>query len=247
MSLLQINQHIEDATNQKIKNLLPNDFVNSLTRMVLVNAVHFRAKWQFPFDVNQTHSGKFYPPNDSIDVQFMSRLAYVRVLDDKERKLEILELPYKHPNRSMLIVLPYAGTHMENLAKKIEGLDLASVRSNGWPTRTNITIPKFELNFKTDLKEKMEQLGVRDLFSRSADLSGISNEGLFASKGVHQAFIEVNEEGTEAAAATAVALIGRSAFRPRQFLADRPFLFIVYDFKHETTLFAGKVVDPSIP
>ena len=145
----------------------------------------------------------------------------------------------------MLIVLPDEETSTENLAKRLEGLDFTNIQTDEEPTETYISIPKFELMFKTDLKEHMEQLGVRDLFSEaSADLSGISNEHLFASKGVHQALIEVNEEGTEAAAATA-AIVGQESAPPRWFIADRPFLFIVYDFEHKTTLFAGKVADPN--
>ena len=181
----------------------------------------------------------------SINAQFMSMIADVRVLNDKKRKLKILELPYENLNRSMLIVLPNGELSTENLAKRLEGLDFTNIRTDEEPTETYISIPKFELMFKTDLKEHMEQLGVRDLFSEaSADLSGISNEHLFASKGVHQALIEVNEEGTEAAAATA-AIVGQESAPPRWFIADRPFLFIVYDFEHKTTLFAGKVADPN--
>jgi len=202
-SVQEINRFVEDATGQKIKDLLENDDVDGDTRMVLVNAVYFKAHWQFAFNVHLTYSGKFkLTKGHSIDAQFMRKISDVRVLDDTRRKLRILELPYEHPNRSMLM-------------------------------------------FKTDLKEHMVQLGVRDLFSEaSADLSGISNEHLFASKGVHQALIEVNEEGTEAAAATA-AIVGQESAPPRWFIADRPFLFIVYDFEHKTTLFAGKVADPN--
>ena len=214
--------------------------------MVLVNAVYFKAHWQFAFNVHLTYSGKFkLTKGHSIDAQFMRKISDVRVLDDTRRKLRILELPYEHPNRSMLIVLPDEETSTENLAKRLEGLDFTNIRTDEEPTETYISIPKFELMFKTDLKEHMVQLGVRDLFSEaSADLSGISNEHLFASKGVHQALIEVNEEGTEAAAATA-AIVGQESAPPRWFIADRPFLFIVYDFEHKTTLFAGKVADPN--
>merc|ERR1712215_366147 len=99
--------------------------------------------------------------------------------------------------------------------------------------------------YQTYLKEKIKNLGADDVFSQTANLNGISNQPLFASEGVHQAFIEVNEEGTEAAAATAVVVGLRTARQKRQFFADRPFLFIVYDFQHDVALFAGKVVDPS--
>jgi len=243
-SVQEINRFVEDATSQKIKDLLGKYDVDVNTRMVLVNAVYFKANWQIPFNVRHTFSGNFNSPNGSKNVQYMNTIADMRVLDDKERGLKILELPYENPNRSMLIVLPDRELSTENIAKRLEGLDFTSIRTNEEPVATHIIIPKFELEFKTDLKEKMEQLGVRDLFSQNyANLSGISNERLYVSKGVHQAFIEVNEEGTEAAAATA-AVVWTESLLPL-FYANGPFLFIVYDFEHKTTLFAGKVVDPN--
>jgi len=243
-SVQEINRFVEDATSQKIKDLLGKYYVDVDTRMVLVNAVYFKAKWQIPFNVRDTFSGNFNSPNGSKNVQYMNTMAKVRVLDDKERKLKILELPYENPNRSMLIVLPVEETYIENLTMRLEGLDFSSIRTNEEPIATHIIIPKFELEFKTDLKEQMKQLGVRDLFSQHyANLSGISNERLYVSEAVHQAFIEVNEEGTEAAAATAAVVWTKSL--PRLFLANGPFLFIVYDFEHKTTLFAGKVFNPN--
>merc|ERR1712209_70421 len=155
-------------------------------------------------------------------------------------------LPNEDPNRSMLIVLPNAGTSTLDLVQRLGGLDLASIRTNGKLAKTSIFIPKFKLKFKTYLKQQMEALGVRDLFAQSANLTGISDEALSASEAVHQAFIEVNEEGTEAAAATAAVVGLRTAQqRKREFFADRPFLFVVYDFEHGVTLFAGKVVNPN--
>ena len=247
---MQINRYVEDATNQKIKDLLPDNFAEADTRMVLINAVYFKANWQFAFNSDQTFESSFNSPEGSVSTKYMSREADVRMLVDKERQLEILELPYEDPNRSMLFVLPNAGTSTQDLVQRMGGLEIGSIRTNGKLATTSIFIPKFKLNFKIDLKQQMEQLGVKDLFSRTAaNLSGISNkEELYVSKGVHQAFIVENEEGTEAAAATAVVESTLSAFSvtPRQFRADRPFLFIVYDFELKVTLFAGKVVDPNI-
>merc|ERR1712064_145387 len=244
-SVQEINKYVEDVTNQKIKDLLANDDVDGLTRMVLINAVYFKAKWQFAFNADETFEAGFNSPEGSVNVQYMSREADVRMLVDQERQMEILELPYEDPNRSMLIVLPNAGTSTQDLVQRLGGLDLASIRTNGKLAKTSIFIPKFKLKFKTYLKQQMEALGVRDLFAQSANLTGISDEALSASEGVHQAFIEVNEEGTEAAAATAVVVGLRTARRKRQFFANRPFLFMVYDFNLNVPLFAGKVVDPS--
>jgi len=245
-SVQEINRYVEDVTNQKIKDLLADDDVDGLTRMVLINAVYFKANWQFAFNADETFESSFSSPEGSVSTQYMNREAEVRMLVDKERKMQILELPYEDPNRSMLIVLPNAGTPTDDLVQRLGDLDLGSIRTDGRLAPTSISIPKFKLKFKTYLKQQMEQLGVRDLFSRAADLSGISNENLSASEAVHQAFIEVNEEGTEAAAATAAVVGLRTAQqRKREFFADRPFLFVVYDFAHGVTLFAGKVVNPN--
>merc|ERR1711963_699798 len=225
-SVQEINQYVEDVTNQKIKDLLANDDVDGLTRMVLINAVYFKANWQFAFNAEETFEAGFNTPEGSVNVQYMSREADVRMLVDQERQMEILELPYEDPHRSMLIVLPNAGTSTQDLVQRLGSLDLASIRTNGKLAKTSIFIPKLKL--KTYLKQQMEALGVRDLFAQSANLTGISDEALSASEAVHQAFIEVNEEGTEAAAATAAVVGLRTAQqRKREFFADRPFLFVV--------------------
>merc|ERR1711862_177226 len=114
------------------------------------------------------------------------------------------------------------------------------------PIDVSITIPKFSMRYQTYLKEKMENLGATDLFDPSrANLRGISDASLYVSNGVHQVNIQVNEEGSEAAAATAVVVGVRTLTRKKRFFADRPFLFMIQDFQNNITLFAGKVVDPS--
>merc|ERR1711884_351498 len=183
-SVREINRYVEDVTNQKIKDLLANDDVDGLTRMVLINAVYFKATWQFAFNADETFEAGFNSPEGSVNVQYMSREADVRMLVDQERQMEILELPYEDPNRSMLIVLPNAGTSTQDLVQRLGGLDLASIRTNGKLAKTSIFIPKFKLKFKTYLKQQMETLGVRDLFAQSANLTGISDEALSASEAV---------------------------------------------------------------
>merc|ERR1712233_106751 len=174
-SVEEINRYVEEVTNEKIKDLLADDDVDGLTRMVLINAVYFKANWQFAFNAEETFESSFNSPEGGVSTQYMSREADVRMLVDNERQLQILELPYEDSNRSMLIVLPNAGTSTNDLVQRLDGLDLASIRSNGRLATTSIFIPKFKLKFKTYLKQQMEQLGVRNLFTRTADLSGISN------------------------------------------------------------------------
>lgn len=113
------------------------------------------------------------------------------------------------------------------------------------PEDTTVSIPKFKIRHRTSLKEEMLKLGVSDLFSEEADLSGISNQPLSVTDAVQDAFIEVTEEGTEAAAATTVLIGLRTAKRNRQFFADHPFVFMVYDFNENIPLFLGKLQDPS--
>merc|ERR1719205_446333 len=172
----------------------------------------------------------------------MNRELKVRVLEDPIQGVEILELPYTDSSKSMLFILPNSTTN--DISSRIAGINLADIRRQP-QVDTIVTIPKFSMKYQTYLKEKMKNLGATDVFSQSANLRGISDQPLAATEGVHQAFIEVNEEGTEAAAATAVVVGLRTARRKRQFFANRPFLFMVYDFSHNVPLFAGKVVDPS--
>merc|ERR1712038_2022346 len=122
-SVQEINRYVEDVTNQKIKDLLADDDVYGLTRMVLINAVYFKATWQFAFNADETFEAGFNSPEGSVNVQYMNREAEVRMLVDKERKMQILELPYEDPNRSMLIVLPNAGTSTDDLVQRLGDLD----------------------------------------------------------------------------------------------------------------------------
>merc|ERR1719308_163947 len=145
----------------------------------------------------------------------------------------------------MILVLPKQESDQE-ISSKLEDLDIASIRSES-PRNVEVTIPKFNMKYQTYLKDKMTKLGAPDMFGNNANLRGISDQPLFVSNGIHQASIEVNEEGSEAAAATAVIVGVRTISRKKQFFADRPFLFMIYDFQNNIPLFVGKVVDPTNP
>jgi len=242
-SVRQINDFVSQKTNGKIEELLLEQDIDELTRLVLINAVYFKAVWKQSFDAAETFTTGFQSPvAGTIDTPFMNMELKVRILEDPVNGVEILELPYSDPSKSMLFILPNETTN--DTASRIAGINLADIRQER-PVDTVVTIPKFNMKYQTYLKEKIKNLGADDVFSQTANLNGISNQPLFASEGVHQAFIEVNEEGTEAAAATAVVVGLRTARRKRQFFANRPFLFMVYDFNHNISLFAGKVADPS--
>jgi len=242
-SVFEINKLVLEKTGGKIEDLLLEQDVDTLTRLVLINAVYFKAVWKQSFDAGETFETGFQSPiSGNINTSFMNREMKVRVLEDPVNGVEILELPYADESKSMLFILPNSTTN--DISSRIAGINLADIRNQS-KLDTVVTIPKFNMKYQTYLKEKMKNLGATDVFSQSANLRGISNQPLAATEGVHQAFIEVNEEGTEAAAATAVVVGLRTARRKRQFFANRPFLFMVYDFNLNVPLFAGKVVDPS--
>ena len=185
------------------------------------------------------------PVAGNITTRYMTSERGARLLEDSQRGIRVLELPYADPARSMLLVLPTDSAAADTpLADRLAGLNLAEVRDQPL-LDTVVTIPAFSMKYQTYLAEKMRELGAGEVFSLAANLQGISNEPLFATEGIHQAAIEVNEEGSEAAAATAVVVGLRTVRRRRQFFADQPFMFIIYDFERQVPLFAGKVVDPS--
>merc|ERR1712115_409420 len=161
--------------------------------------------------------------------------------------LILLELPYADQTMSMILVLPDGdGDINTGIAERMVNLDISSIREVA-DTDVAITIPKFNMKYQTYLKDKMEDQGLTELFNNRANLKGISDLPLYVSNGIHQAAIEVNEEGSEAAAATAVVVGLRTIQRKKRFYADKPFIFMIYDFQNNIPLFAGKVIDPTNP
>jgi len=135
-----------NATNQKIRDLLADGDVDSLTKMVLINAVYFKANWKFAFNPEETFTSSFRGTNGSIpNVDYLSRDATVRVLRDESRQLDILELPYDDPTKSMLIVLPKESAGSDDMAGRLSGLDLSTVRTEGRLANTGIFVPKFKI------------------------------------------------------------------------------------------------------
>jgi len=245
-SVRQINENIQQNTGGHITDLLLEDDVDELTQLVLLNAIYFKAQWKTAFNPEDTFSATFNSPiSGPVNTSFM-------VLDTKARIMEaegltLLELPYADQTMSMILVLPDGdGDINTGIAERLEGLDIGSIRTVP-EVDAAITIPKFNMKYQTYLKDKMEVQGVTDLFSKRANLKGISDQALYVSNGIHQAAIEVNEEGSEAAAATAVVVGVRTIQRKKRFYADKPFIFMIYDFQNNIPLFAGKVLNPTNP
>jgi serpin B len=240
-----INDWVAEQTREKIKDLLPPGVLTALTRLVLTNAIYFKATWLQQFDEAATIQQPFYvTPDEEISVPMMSmmntRLPYTETAD-----AQILELPYSGDSLAMLIMLPR--THdIKTLESMLDTSYLNEWTSQLAVQKVDVFIPRFTLETKYTINTILGDMGMPTAFSPQADFSGMDGKGgLFISKVIHQAFVEVNEEGTEAAAATGV-VMEVTAVRPRIiFRADHPFVFIILDKRTHGILFMGRVNDPS--
>jgi len=246
-----INTWVSDQTNSKIKDLLPSGAVDGNTRIVLVNAIYFKGDWMRKFDPERTEDQDFHVnPETQVKVPMMYQkakfgLKTVNELDDAEA----LRIPYKGESMDMILILPNEKSNLDSLEKKMKGVDLSQAFSNMSETKVKTFVPKFKIESTLRLNEPLQRVGITSMFdSGTADLSGISgNKDLFVSLVVQKAFIEVNEEGAEAAAATGAIMMTRSMPVPMiepTFRCDRPFYFMIRERSSGLVLFSGRVVNP---
>ncbi len=241
-----INKFIEEQTNNKIKDLIPKGVLNSLTRLVLTNAIYFKGDWEWQFDKSDTRKMDFEISEDNViqtDMMFMEPDKADFNYADLE-KLQILELPYKDNELSMLILLPKED--LENLGE-LTSEKLNKYKSQMTETKLDsIYLPKFEFDTKYFMKQILSDLGMPTAFN-NADFSGMDGtQDLIISEVIHQAYVKVDEKGTEAAAATAV-VVGITSVGPSKvFKADHPFVFIIQEKNTGNILFMGRVMNPSV-
>jgi serpin B len=244
----RINLWVEQQTKARIKDLLPPGSVSSLTRLVLANAIYFKAGWQTPFSTNSTRPAPFYlAAGGSVSTPLMAKESNFRYA--LMPNFKILELPYQGNNLSMLVILPDATNGLAELERELTSAKLEAWTRALRATEVSVFLPKFKLDFQLPLNAAMQALGMTDAFSqKDADFTGMTGKpDLFISQAMHKAFVEVNEEGTEAAAATGIVMNVRSAPRPQQkpvFRADHPFLYLIRHTGTGTILFLGRVTNP---
>lgn len=240
----QINAWVEAKTLDKIKDLLQPRHVRPDTTLVLVNAIYFKGNWLNPFDPEETLDGGFrLPDGRSVTVSLMSQRA--RFGYGQADGVQILELPYVGEALSMLILLPKQVDGVTSLEETLTAETLAGWTAGLRDLNVDVTLPRFKLSGRFDLEDTLMAMGMVDAFSGQADFSGMTGaRTLFISKVVHKAFVEVNEEGTEAAAATAV-VMGRGVSQTPVFRADHPFLFLIRDRASGSILFLGRLMDPT--
>lgn len=247
----EVNKWVEEKTKNKIKDLIPEGMFGPDTRLTLVNAIYFKGSWMSQFDPNATQTGPFQlTSSQSIEVPMMYQSKKFKYFENQDLKCKMLELPYAGEKMSMIILLP---DEVEGLSKLEESLSYSKLDDSIGHLRkareeeVEVTLPKFKLSEKFSLKEVLSKMGASDLFNPSkADLTGINKDGqLFVSEVVHKAFVDVNEEGTEAAAATAVGIALMCMPMNPIFFADHPFLFLIRHNESGVILFLGRLANPN--
>jgi len=242
-SVQEINDVVASTTKDRITDLITAADVDANLRMMLINAVYFKAKWKQEFNPENSFMSNFQSPKlGNVMTEYMTSEMDVRL--DETEEFDILELPYDDISKSMIIFLPKEDQTTANLVNSIHNYQTNAIKQIP-KTEVSVSIPKFEIDFQMDLVSNMNKLGVWDMFSDNANFSYITDKPLRVSDGVHKAFIEVNEEGTEAAAATALLLSFKSGALTKRFFASKPFYFMVYDFVLQVPLFTGKLSNPT--
>jgi serpin B len=241
-----INTWVSDKTREKIKDLINRDLITADTRLVLTNAIYFKGRWEKVFEKAITRDEDWHGPK-TCKVSMMHQTG--GYLYYEGNGLQALDLPYKGGQLSMLVVLPRETNGLAPLENQWAGGDTYRQVTDGLGHEETVivSLPRFKLETEFTLKPVLCEMHAELAFSARADFSGIGDELLAISEVVHKAFVEVNEEGTEAAAATAVGM-ALCAFMPQQepkvFKADHPFLFFIRDKKTSVVLFSGRVLDP---
>uniref|UniRef100_A0A131YLL2 Serpin B n=1 Tax=Rhipicephalus appendiculatus TaxID=34631 RepID=A0A131YLL2_RHIAP len=243
-----INAWVEEVTKSKVKDLLPRGVVDAHTALVLVNAVYFKGAWKDQFPAYATSPGNFHVSKNEVKtVDMMQNQAQYRVCNKcDDLRAGAIEVPYKGGKASMLVLLPDDVEGLADLESSLTAAKLAAVVAalKGPATTTKLTLPRFKVEQATDLKTTLRRMGIKDLFASDADLTGISgNKELTVTAAVHKAFVDVNEQGTEAGAATIMAAANSYARSVTNFTVDRPFMFLIRWHDPCVVLFMGSVRD----
>ena len=252
-----INRWVEGKTREKIRDLIPSGGLNADMRLVLVNAVYFKGAWELQFDSAATCEEPFHlEGGGQVQALLMNQKDQIRYV--QAAGYQAVELVYRRGDLSMLVLLPDKKDGLQKLERRLSERMVFDCVSKMRTEKIKLFLPRFKMTWGADLGGPLRELGMPLAFTPlQADFSGINgheppdDDSLFISSVLHEAFLEVNERGTEAAAATAAMMFASAAYRgfkPRPipvFRADHPFLFAIRDRRSGVILFLGRIVDPS--
>ena len=250
-SRVTINDWVAERTEDRIKDLIPEGAIESVTRMVLSNAIYFKGQWIYTFFEHSTKPRPFHLL-DGAEVEVpMMMMAEAEQLGYAEGDgYQAVELPYVGEDVSMTVLLPDAGSFRE-FEESMDGDLVAEILGDLERTYVDLTMPKFKFDSEFELRDALVRMGMTDAFDKStADFSGMDGQScpgvcLLIDDVFHKAFVSVDEDGTEAAAATGVVMILESAGpQSREVVVDRPFIFLIHDRATESILFVGRVENP---
>jgi len=245
---MNINSWVAGKTNNKILDLIPQGGLDSYTRLVIVDAIYFKGNWAQQFNDSDTQNATFFisqSRNVSVPMMHLSRSENASYYSENE--LKALEMDYQGDNLSMLILLPDQDHSLPEVEAGLSSIKISNIRTQLVRQPVQVWLPRFSMTRSKEMSDLLKELGMKSAFDPyTADFSGInSTEGLYISDVFHKAFINVNEMGTEAAAATGVVIGTTSILIIPEFRADHPFLFFIIDKHTGSILFMGRVADPT--
>lgn len=245
----RVNKWIEQRTEQMIPELLGPGDVGAGTALVLSNAVYFKGQWATMFEKQHTKLEPFTPETGPARPIPLMHYRLMKASHAYTRDAQVLELPYrasaKGPHLALAVILPKEPTGLVDLERRLVKEGLSGYLTNVRETRVDVTLPRFEVAWSSSLKPALQALGMRQAFEEHADLSGLATGSrLLIDVAQHEAVVKVNEEGTQAAAATRVTAVPVSLHYYPEFRADRPFLFLVRDVDTGVVLFLGRFSQP---
>ncbi|XP_076474265.1 antichymotrypsin-2-like isoform X3 [Bombus vancouverensis nearcticus] len=244
-----INSWVEQNTNNLIKELISAEMLDDMTRLVLVNAIYFKGQWKDKFDPKSTSDMPFHTSKSEVkNVSTMYRQGKYKYGELPDLNAKFVVIPYKGDELSMIIILPNEIDGLPDVEKKLQSTNLTNILSQGYKEEVELWLPKFKVESMLKLNDVLKEMGLTDAFS-NADFSEIADgENLYISDVIQKAYIEVNEEGSEAAAATGVVLMYYSYPSWTPMKIDRPFYYAIYKSQTENQdilmLFSGHVKNP---
>jgi serpin B len=239
-----VNAWAAQATRDRIREVLQEKQLDPQTRVLLANAIYFKARWEHEFSDGVTRPAPFHLLDGSkIHVPTMQDMGYR--LSARDGAIHALQLPYTGGALAMIVLLPDAGK-LDQIERELDGPRLDRLLQSMKNQQTEIAMPKFRVESSFLLKSTLQAMGLATAFTPQADFSRVSSEPGFAlTEVIHKTFVDVNERGTEAAAVTVPMAAGSAPPRKVvEFRVDRPFLFAIRDLPTKTTVFMGRVVDP---
>lgn len=245
----EINSWVQKSTKNLIKNIIGPNNIDNHTKIVITSSVYFEGTWEDEFDKRETKKDKFYyGGNDNISIDFMHKTEDLKYCENPQ--FQCVCIPYKGTKESFCIVLPSEKLGIRNIEKRLNSSFIDSLLSNMNYSAVKMSLPKFQLETSYSLRKPLNNMGLRLAFTKNANFRGISKEGeLLINTINHKAYIDINEEKTKASAASIVSMTSGSAKatreKPKSFIANHPFIFIILNRETKGILFIGRYVNPA--